>query len=341
MTIADIRSMMKRGELKVNHDYQRSEAVWPQSAKSYFIDTILAGFPFPKIYIYVHYDGPEGMEQLREIVDGQQRVMTMMEFLGGAFAVTTSTSAFHRKRYRDLDRDDQQRYLNTAVGIDLVLQAEQSEVLEMFRRMNSYMAPLKPAEKRHAEFTGPFKWFINGLADEYSPVLESYRVLTPKQIVRMGDAEFITELAQVLDVGIVDKSPAALKRIYKDYDDEFPAEDEFTAKLDEFFELMKTAFKPLVGTQLMKSYHLYSLFCALMGRKYGFPGSRELRIRKRGSYFRSRKNAMTILQELAKALADDDEDGEYAEYLAVSGEQTTRKATREPRARILAEYLDE
>ncbi len=312
MTIADIRSMMKRGELSVNHDYQRSQEVWPQSAKSYFIDTILTGFPFPKIYVYAHYSGPDGMKQRREIVDGQQRVMTMMEYLNGDFAVSTSTSTFRRKRYRDLDHDDQQRYLNTAVEMDLILQADQSQVLELFRRMNSYMAPLRPAEKRHAEFNGLFKWFINELADEYSPLLESYGVLSPSQIVRMQDAEFITELAQVLDVGIVDKNPTGLERIYKKYDKEFANEEDYADKIGQFFELMKGVLKPLVRTPLMKSYQLHSLFCALIGRKYGFPGSKELGIRKRGTFFRSRKS-----------------------------DHTTRKATRQPRAVLLSNYLDE
>ncbi len=340
MTIADIKRQTDREELTVNEEYQRSNQVWPGSAKSYFIDTILAGFPFPKIYIYAHYGDGDGEEMKKEIVDGQQRVYTMIEYLRNDFYVSTPTSEFKRKHYKDLDPEDKQRYLNTVVEIDLILQAEQKDVLEMFRRMNSYMAPLKPAEKRHAEFQGDFKWFINALADEYSPVLQRYGVLRPTQVVRMGDAEFITELAQILDVGIVNRSNAAFTRIYKKYDKKFASADDFEAKIGEFFDLLTSTLKPLASTPLMKTYNLYSLFCALVGRKYGFPGSRDIGIKKRGTFFKSAKTAVAKLKRLAEALESEAIEGQFADYLAAAAEATTRIATREPRARLIAEYLD-
>lgn len=46
-TIADIRDFLERTELTINTDYQRHPNIWPQNAKSYFIDTILNGYPFP------------------------------------------------------------------------------------------------------------------------------------------------------------------------------------------------------------------------------------------------------------------------------------------------------
>ena len=49
-TIAEVRDMLERGDLTVNKSYQRSPNIWPVDAQSYFIDTILEGYPFPKVY---------------------------------------------------------------------------------------------------------------------------------------------------------------------------------------------------------------------------------------------------------------------------------------------------
>jgi len=342
MTIGEIRSQIDRTELTVNHDYQRSGEIWPPSAKSYFIDTILAGYPFQKIYIYAHYGEDVEAEGpiKKEIVDGQQRVETMLEFLSNKFYISTPKSKFHRKRYKDLPQEVKQRYINTTVEIDMILQAAQIDVLEMFRRINSYMAPLKPAERRHADWNGSFKWFVNALCDDHTPVLRRYGVLTAKQIVRMGDAEFLAEFAQVLDAGIVDKNAKALDKLYEKYDKRFPFEITFGEKIDEVFAALTSSLKPLAHTSLMKTYNLYSLFCAMIGRKYGFPGSKEIGISKRGTFFKSTKKAVETLKSLALAIEDDDDDGHFADYIAASREETTRVATRVPRAVLLAKYLD-
>ena len=78
-TIAEIRDQLSRKDLVVNPDYQRSSDIWPSNAQSYFIDTILEGYPFPKVYFYESYDEKKKLPR-REIVDGQQRVTTAVSF---------------------------------------------------------------------------------------------------------------------------------------------------------------------------------------------------------------------------------------------------------------------
>src|SRR5262249_15983658 len=55
-SVLEILNMLDRRELLVNQDYQRGSGLWPDGASSYFIDTILEGFPFPKIYMYEFLD---------------------------------------------------------------------------------------------------------------------------------------------------------------------------------------------------------------------------------------------------------------------------------------------
>ena len=80
-SILKLTDWFRRKELVVNSEYQRGAGLWPTAAKSYFIDTVLKGFPFPKVYFYERMD-KETRRPRREIVDGQQRITTLVEFGG-------------------------------------------------------------------------------------------------------------------------------------------------------------------------------------------------------------------------------------------------------------------
>ena len=43
-SISEIVGMLNRRELQVNNEYQRGSRLWPNGARSYFIDTILEKF---------------------------------------------------------------------------------------------------------------------------------------------------------------------------------------------------------------------------------------------------------------------------------------------------------
>ena len=48
-TVAEYCEQMREKTITVNHDYQRSDKVWPTAARSYLIETLLLGFPMPKL----------------------------------------------------------------------------------------------------------------------------------------------------------------------------------------------------------------------------------------------------------------------------------------------------
>jgi len=85
-TVADYCKGMTRNEIIVNKDYQRSDKVWPSAARSYLIETILKGFPVPKLYLYQITD-VKSRETHKEIVDGQQRSMAILGFYKDEFKI--------------------------------------------------------------------------------------------------------------------------------------------------------------------------------------------------------------------------------------------------------------
>lgn len=338
-TIAEIRNQLSRKELIVNPDYQRSSDIWPPNAQSYFIDTILEGYPFPKVYFYESYDEKKKKPR-REIVDGQQRIAAVISFANNDFKLTSASKNFKGLFFDELEPAYKQKFLMTPMQVDLILAAERAEVLEMFRRINAYTAPLNDAEKRHAEFQGEFKWFINEISDKYSPLLEAYGVFTEKQLVRMADAEFLTELALVLEEGIIDKSAASLMGIYEKYNDEFKKKGKYEERITEFFDALQNSLSELQDTFMMKSYVLHSLFCAMTHRKYGIPdGEDVIRLAKDGVYFRNKQATIENLKKLAYAHETQDIEGKYKKYVEACLSTTHRVAQRTIRVRYIARAL--
>jgi len=213
-SIAEIIDWLRKRELIVNKDYQRGGALWPTPAKSYFIDTILKDFPFPKVYFHEHID-KETKRPRREIVDGQQRLTTIADFIDGKFALGKNAIGFEGKRFRELTENEQDSFYSYTVVVDVIRNADKSEILQMFRRMNAFTLPLNAAEKRHSEFFGEFKDWVNTVLDRFGSILIDWNILTSRQIVRMADAEFITDVALAIDEGIVSTSPSKLATLYK------------------------------------------------------------------------------------------------------------------------------
>ena len=338
ITISEIRDMWQRKELIVNKNYQRSSAVWPDSAQTYLIDTILNHYVVPKVYFYQLFDRTR-KKVIREIVDGQQRLTTILNYLNNEFALTNRSDAFMGKFFRDLDENLQQQYLTYNIEVDIIYSAEQRDLLAMFTRMNAYTAPLNPAEKRHAQYEGPFKWFILETSASIGPKLVDFGVLTPKQSIRMQDAEFLTELAIVLEHGLINKSEKSLESIYKKYDKEFSKEEDFKKRLNEFVKILTEDFASLRSTFLTKSYVCHSLFSALMQKKYGIPGGDALGLPTTGSFFSDLPRTLNQLASLAEAHELQDTKGAYAEYVEACLSTTHRTKQRETRTRWLGNAL--
>lgn len=100
-SVADLREMFARKDLVVNKSYQRGAGLWPASARSYFIDTMLMDCPFPKLYFSETLDRAT-RKVVREIVDGQQRFITMMDFINDKFRLTTVSKQFSGMQFSDL-----------------------------------------------------------------------------------------------------------------------------------------------------------------------------------------------------------------------------------------------
>lgn len=75
MSIGELVSMYKDGELIINPNFQRAFR-WTISQQSKLIESILIGVPLPSIFVYQNQEGKW------EVVDGVQRISTILQFMG-------------------------------------------------------------------------------------------------------------------------------------------------------------------------------------------------------------------------------------------------------------------
>lgn len=336
-TVADYCKAMENGEIYPNREYQRSETVWPPAARSYLIDTILHGYPIPKLSLAQKTD-LRTRKTVKEIVDGQQRSQAILDFYQGNFRLSTKSS-FAGKRYEGLDEEEQHKFLDYALSIDLFVGATQADIRQVFRRINSYTVPLNPQEQRHARFQGPFKWFIVNLTELYAQPLIDIGVLKERQISRMADSQFFTEVAMCLLKGVTTYSKSKIDRFYEEYDDEFKDEEPLSHAFSQAFaNIMRMT--SLHSGSMMKPHMFFSLLVAVLHMQNRYDALNAV------YDFGKRKNvniarAESNLSLLGEALETAEPIDRFKSFVGASTEATNTAKHRTTRIKWCCKALDQ
>ncbi|NJM11558.1 MAG: DUF262 domain-containing protein [Synechococcaceae cyanobacterium SM1_2_3] len=217
--ISDILDWFKSKELIVNESFQR-HSVWSPQAKTLLIDSILCELPIPKIFIRTKID-VKRQKTIKRIVDGQQRIRSIVEFANDEFALNNKSDYFEGLKYSNLPEDKQEAFLGYTITAEQLLNATDDDVIDIFARLNSYTVALNAAEKRHAAYQTELKFFVRRMSVKYRWFIEKYLVFTIKQRFRMVDDEFFAELVNLSINGIQDGGAAKVNQFYKDTSDDF------------------------------------------------------------------------------------------------------------------------
>lgn len=82
--------------------FQR-RGVWTDAARSLLIDTLIQGMPIPPIYLRVR-QSDDKKRIVREVVDGQQRVASILKFVRGDLKLSRSLNKeWAGRRFSDLN----------------------------------------------------------------------------------------------------------------------------------------------------------------------------------------------------------------------------------------------
>jgi len=210
---------------------------------------------------------------VREVIDGQQRLRSVLDFIDGRFAISRSISApWAGMRFETLPRLAQERIRHYHFSCEVFDDISDASVLDIFARMNSYSTPLNKQELRNGRFFGPFKQLSYQLSRDYLEFWRQERLFTEQAIARMLEVELVSELLILGMSGPQDKK-ASIDRYYSEYDDDFiymtTARKRFQATLEEISDSVGDI---LPESEFRRIPLFYSLYGAVYHRLFGVQG---------------------------------------------------------------------
>ena len=133
------------GKLDVRPKYQR-EFIYSEKQQQAVINTAMHGYPLNTMYWAVRGDGTY------EVIDGQQRTLSLCRFREGDFSFAWRSSQLF---FGNLQPDEQEAFLDYRLMVYLC-EGTDSEKLEWFRTINIAGEELTEQELRNAVYAGPW-----------------------------------------------------------------------------------------------------------------------------------------------------------------------------------------
>ena len=263
LIIQDLLNIHNDGSLNISPWYQR-RSVWSDPQKAYLLNTIFEQKPVPSVYIR-HQIDVDLEKSIKEVVDGQQRIRSVISYRADEFAARHPE---HKKKvkYSELTRTQKGTFLATALSVGYLIGAQDQDVIEIFGRINSISKTLNPQEKRNAQYSGDFKQFSLSQAAERLPFWRATGIFSATDISRMQEVQFISDLAINLIEGLSDFSATAIDQYYKKYDEDFPQIDEIGVRMDGIFVKLAAIPKDAFSDTVFKQYQLaFSLMVVIDG----------------------------------------------------------------------------
>ena len=248
-------------------DFQR-KFVWTLQQSSKFIESMLLGIPIPSLMFY------QDAKSNQLVVDGQQRIKSIIYFIGDQsidtkdlpkeerlrykFKLTglSAGSRFEGKSFEDLDESDKNNLLYArTLDVNLIVLSNPenlSSVYYIFERLNTGGTPLKPQEIRNCICAGKFNDFLIKL-NEYAIWRKFFN--ESKAVDHLQDVELILRFFALYDRIETYNSPMKdyltnyMKSMCNISDEEIMVKQElFTSTVDSVIKYLgSNVFKPNNG----------------------------------------------------------------------------------------------
>jgi hypothetical protein len=327
----------KKEALLLDPKYQRNP-IWSIGQKCFLIDSLISGSPIPQVFINIQNKGTgTNRRTIYEVVDGQQRLRAILEFMNGEYALIRTTAKSYPvsdiygphigKTYSELPPNLQDAIWNYSLAVQELRGWTDIEIRALFRRLNYVVEKLSKQELRHSQYFGEFVEAVESLAR--NDFWDEIGLFTRRDSQRMKDIEFISELFVVLIDGVQD-GQKSLDTFYADYDVIFPKRSSYTTRFNQTVASLKTIKDYLKGSRFTKKGDFYGLFAATAKLVENAKGPVDL------------SAAEPALRKLDSELAKDPEEqnDRATRYYSTIIEGPNKRAKREERVQILTQLLD-
>ena len=327
-SINDFIEWDDRGQLEISPKFQR-RSVWSPQAKSYLIDTILKDKPLPKIFIRATTD-PKTKKTTREIVDGQQRIRTILSFVKDGFKISkVHNEEFGGLLYSELPEEVQGEFLKYELSVDLLL--------DVFARLNTYSVSLNKQELFNAKYFGYFKQLVYKLSGDFYTFWTENRIFTDTKIMRMAEAELMTDIIIAALEGIQSKKSA--DKYYSKYDEVFDNRKEIEANIKATMDLIGNLFGSTLKTSNFRTVpNFYGLFVALYHMNFGVPN---MKLPRKVITEKDIPKIINTLEDINSIFEMEEIPREYFDFVKSTKDATTDVPARTTRCEFIVTKLYE
>lgn len=320
--------------------FQR-RGVWSGAARSFLIDTLLQGMPVPPIYLRVR-QSDDKKRIVREVIDGQQRVASVLKFMRNELKLSKSLSGdYAGKRFSDLSTKEQDQVRQFSFNCEVFQGIADKDILEIFARLNTYSIPLNNQELRNGRYFGFFKRSAYTLAYNYIEFWRKHKIFSEKSIARMLEVELTSELMIAQLDGLQDKKKS-IDTFYEKYDETFGdqkrVETRFGSTIDAIEESVEDT---LDDSEFRRPPLFYSLFCAVYHRSYGLPNF-NMTSPKRALIQTEKNNLASAIAKLSEVIENARENPDkistkYSKFVTACLRQTDNVEPRRIRLQVIYE----
>jgi len=324
--VALLQQLHESDQLVLAPEFQRN-SVWPRPAKAYLIDSILKGRPIPPLFFLRASNAQTGKSQY-QVIDGQQRLRAVFEFMDGRFSLTMSDGeSWSGRRWSKLSGDERTAILEYDFVVEELTGYTPSDIRDMFARINRYVVPINAQERRRAQFESQFI----KVAEEIGtwPFWLENRVFSKHAIGRHRADEFVEELFILLIEGPQDKK-SSIELYITQYSEDFEFAADVRDRLKRYLAFISKALPGLKTMQLRRPVNLYALIGAI--DQASDDGSNLKAI--------SAKGARAALEAFDLELQSEEPSPAAARYVRAASRQTDNLAPRETRIATLQRLIE-
>jgi hypothetical protein len=345
-TIQEFVHLFRHNQLNLNPVFQRS-SVWTPANRKKLIESIFQGYPLPSIFLYKN---PRRGRLVYEVIDGKQRLESILMFQGVGHFRDTEFSVRHRMDGESAEDWDWAKLKKSKRAPDFMgyklqtveVSGSLGTVIDLFVRINSTGMKLSSAEKRKAKFyQNEFLKTADVLSRRYEEWIVDNRILSRDQVNRMKSVELVCELLASLDVGRPINKKSALDDVLRGDTIEGERLQKAVARFVRTIGLMKRMFPSLRTTRFANAVDFYSLFLFVAeADAAGCILSDKRRNREAQRLLAWLSNGVTVVREQARNVKGARRDQRmFVDYLLTVQGDTDSAATRERRERILKDLV--
>ncbi|MGU8718549.1 HNH endonuclease family protein [Clostridium perfringens] len=149
-TIGSINELYKDGDLILNPEYQRNYIQSDKEA-SKFVESVFLGCVIPEVQLY-----QDENTSVIEVLDGQQRITSLIRFMDGKYALSglTDLKMLNGFYYSDLPKELKKKFKNYVLVSRIVKEEDDEYKFFVFGRLNTGSKKLNAQEIRNCIFMG-------------------------------------------------------------------------------------------------------------------------------------------------------------------------------------------